>query len=306
MFYMESLLYPPFLNPGDRVIMVSPSSRIEKKLIDKAKERMESWGLKVTLSKHVDSSFNHYAGTEEDRKRDFQEAMDNKKYKAILCTRGGYGAIHLIDQLDFTEFKKHPKWLIGYSDITALHACFNKEGYATLHSPMAKHLAMAPQNEFSLLYLKGILQGKLPNYSCCAHSLNRLGKVKGILRGGNLSVLGALQGTPYAITAQETILFVEDVGEHLHSIERLFYNLKYSGVLDQLAGLIIGQFSSESESGLLEKRVYQMLSNFLTPYSFPVCYSFPIGHTELNYPVICGSKVELNVEKERVTLSFLS
>lgn len=303
---MEPLLYPPFLKPGDHVIMVSPSSRIEKKLIVKAKERMESWGLKVTLSKHVDSSFNHYAGTEEDRRLDFQEAMDNKKYKAILCTRGGYGAIHLIDQLNFTKFRKHPKWLIGYSDITALHACFNKEGYATLHSPMAKHLAMAPQNEFSLLYLKGILQGMLPTYSCRPNSLNQLGKATGILRGGNLSVLGALQGTPFALPAKGTILFVEDVGEHLHSIERLFYNLKYSGVLDQLAGLIVGQFSSQTENQLLDKRVYQMLATLLSPYSFPICYSFPIGHTELNCPVICGSKVKLNVEKERVTLSFLS
>ncbi|NMA73345.1 MAG: LD-carboxypeptidase [Bacteroidales bacterium] len=303
---MKALQYPPFLKPNDSVIMVSPSSRIDKKLVSKAKERLEAWGLKVSLAKHVVSAYDNYAGTEDDRRVDFQEAMDNKKYKAIFCTRGGYGAVHFIDQLDFTQFKQSPKWLIGYSDITALHLRFNNEGFATLHGPMARHLATAPEGEASLLYLKGLLFGKKPTYFCPSHQLNRKGKATGVLWGGNLSVLGAMQGTPYAVIAKETILFVEDIGEHLHAIERFFYNLKHSGVLDQLSGLIVGQFTDYLENQLLGRRVYRMLSKLLKPYSFPVCYNFPTGHTKMNYPLICGSYVQFNVENEKITLSFIS
>ena len=302
---MKALQYPPFLKPNDSVILVSPSSRIEKKIVVKAKERLETWGLKVILAKHVDSAYDNYAGTQDVRKVDFQEAMDNKKSKAIFCTRGGYGAVHFIDQLDFTQFRQSPKWLIGYSDITALHLRFINEGFATLHAPMAKHLATVPEEDASLLYLKGILFGKKPAYFCPSHQLNKKGKATGILRGGNLSVLGAMQGTPFAVTAKDTILFVEDIGEHLHTIERLFYNLKYSGVLDQLAGLIVGQFTDYLENQLLSRRVYRMLSKLLKPYSFPVCYNFPIGHTQMNYPLICGSSVQFNVESKKITLSFL-
>lgn len=285
--------------------MVSPSSCIDKKLIGRAKERLESWGLKVILSKHVDSTYDGYAGKEEERRMDFQEAMDHEKCKAIFCTRGGYGAIHFIDKLDFTRFRKWPKWLIGYSDITALHLRFNREGFATLHSPMARHLATVSPEDASLLYLKGVLFGKIPTYFCPSHQLNTKGETTGVLRGGNLSVLGSMQGTPFAVATKGTLLFVEDVGESLHTIERFFYNLKYSGVLDQLAGLIVGQFTDCLEDQLFSKCVYRMVSQLLKPYSFPVCYNFPIGHAKMNFPLICGARVRLQVEKEKTTLSFL-
>ncbi len=303
---MSSLIYPPFLKPNDRVIMVSPSSRIDKKIIAKAKERLESWGLKVSCAKHVDGTCDNYAGTIEERRSDFQSAMDHKKAKAIFCTRGGYGAVHFLSDLDFTKFKKYPKWLLGFSDITVLHLLFQKEGFATIHSPMARHLALEPEDEASLLYLRGMLFSKIPTYFCSSHQFNRKGKAVGVLRGGNLSVFSALQGTPYALPPKGTILFIEDIGEHLHAIERCFYNLKYAGVLDQLEGLIVGQFTDYVEDRLLSRRIYRVIADVLKPYSFPVCYNFPIGHTKANYPVISGAKVNFNVEQGRVTLSFVS
>lgn len=302
---MNSLALPPYLHEGDRVAIVSPSSKIDKLFLKGAKERLESWGLKVVMGKYAGSSSGRFAGTATQRLGDLQKMMDDPEIKAILCSRGGYGAVHLMDALDFTFFRTHPKWLIGFSDITALHNLIQSNGFASLHSPMARHLTVEPENDPCTLHLKNILCGELPEYACPHHKLNRPGTARGILRGGNMAVFHGLRGTPYDIPAQDTVLFIEDISERPHAIERMMYNLKLGGVLEKLSGLIIGQFTEYEEDRSLGKELYGALSYLVKEYEYPVCFNFPVGHVTYNLPLICGAEVELNVGKKATELKFI-
>lgn len=309
---MENLIFPPFLYEGDKVIIVSPSSKIDKAFLKGARKRLESWGLKVEMGKYAGRSYSSYAGTISQRVSDLQDAMDDDEAKAILCSRGGYGAVHLVDKLDFTRFAQHPKWLIGFSDITALHNLFQKNGFASLHAPMARHLTVEPDDDFCTQKLKDILFGRICppetetrlTYSCPAHKLNRKGQAEGILRGGNLSVFYGLRGTPYDIPAEGTILFIEDVGERPHAVERMMYNLKLGGVLERLSGLIIGQFTEYEENKSLGKELYGALADVVSEYDYPVCFNFPVGHETMNVPLINGSAVRLEVGRKEVRLEL--
>ena len=307
---MESLIYPPRLREGDRVIILSPSSKIDKAFLRGAVRRLQSWGLEPVLAPHAGSSHGTYAGTMAQRLRDFQEALDDPQARAILCSRGGYGAVHLVDKLDFTRFRRQPKWLIGFSDITALHNVFQHEGFASLHAPMARHLTVEPDDDPAMLALRGFLFGHYPEgrqdfgVACEAHRLNHRGTARGILRGGNLSVFYGLRGTPWDIPAEGTLLFLEDVGERPHAVERMMYNLKLGGVLERLCGLIIGQFTEYEENRSLGKPLYEALADVLKPYGIPVCFGFPVGHVTRNMPLPCGAEAVLEVGKKEVTLSF--
>ncbi len=315
---MNSLIIPPYLQKGDRVVILSPSSKIDKSFIKGAKKRLESWGLKVEVSKHAGSSHGTYAGSTTQRLEDLQKALDDENVRAILCSRGGYGAVHLVGKLDFTRFSKSPKWLIGFSDITALHNIIQQNGFASLHAPMARHLTVEPENDFSSLALKDILLGHNRadtaealkvgkdgfGYSCPSHKLNHKGTGTGILRGGNLSVFYGLRGTPYDIPAEGTILFIEDVGERPHAVERMVYNLKLGGVLDKLSGLIIGQFTEYEEDKSLGKNLYGALADLVKEYDYPICFNFPVGHVTMNLPLIEGAEVSLEVENRNVKLNF--
>lgn len=297
--------FPPYLQKGDKVVIVSPSSKIDKHFLKGAKKRLESWGLKVAVGKHAGGSSGRFAGTIRQRLKDLQDAMDDPKMKAIFCSRGGYGAVHLIDKIDFTAFYEHPKWLLGFSDITALHYLFQKHGYASLHSLMARHLTVEPEYEACTLHLKEILFGNLPAYTCEKHKLNRQGNAEGILRGGNLAVAYGLRGTPYDIPAEGTVLFIEDVSERPHAVERMMYNLKLGGVLEKLSGLIVGQFTEYEEDCSLGKELYAALADLVKEYDYPVCFNFPVGHVTHNLPLIEGAKVELIVGKKNVELKFI-
>ena len=296
--------FPPFLQAGDKVAIVSPSGKIDTQLVEGAKQRLESWGLKVITGKHVCDSSGLYAGTIKHRLKDLQRAMDHPEVKAIFCSRGGYGAVHLIDKLDFTAFRKHPKWLIGYSDVTTLHNLFQKNGYASLHSPMAYHLTMESEDDPCIMYLKDILSGNPPTYTCEKHELNKQGHTQGVLRGGNMSVICGLRGTPYDIAAEGTVLFIEDVNEEPQAIERMMYNLKLGGVLEKLSGLIVGQFTKYEEDGSLGKDLYAALADLAKEYNYPVCFNFPVGHVTHNLPLINGARVEFTVGEKEVELKF--
>lgn len=300
-----NIQFPPYLQEGNKVIIVSPSSKIDKSFLTGAKERLESWGLKVQISKYADSSSATYAGTLKNRLKDLQDAMDHQEAKVILCSRGGYGAIHLVDKLNFDLFKKHPKWLIGFSDITALHNLFQANGFASIHAPMARHLTVEPEDDACTLHLKEILFGNLPAYTLPKHKYNQPGMTTGTLRGGNLAVAYGLRGTPYDIPAPGTILFVEDVNERPHAVERMIYNLKLGGVLENLSGLIIGQFTEYEETMSLGKELYGALHDLLKEYSYPVCFNFPVGHVTENLPLIEGAQVEFCVNSNKtVELKF--
>ncbi|MDR0939396.1 MAG: LD-carboxypeptidase [Mediterranea sp.] len=300
-----NILFPPYLQPGDKVIIVSPSGKIDKQLLLGAKERLQGWGLKVVTGRHADGAYGKYAGTIKQRLGDLQKAMDDPSAKAIVCSRGGYGAVHLVDKLDFTAFAEHPKWLVGFSDITALHCLFQQNGYASLHAPMARHLAMEPADNACTERLRDILFGQLPTYVCEAHKLNHRGAARGTLRGGNMAVAYGMRATPYDIPPEGTILFLEDVGERPHAVERMMYNLKLGGVLERLSGLIIGQFTEYDEDRSLGKELPAALADLLKEYGYPICFDFPVGHVANNVPLIEGAPVELTVGKKDVTLGFI-
>lgn len=314
----NSLIFPPFLQTGDRVVILSPSGKIDKSFLKGAKERLASWGLDVIVTAHADGSNGKYAGTIRQRLEDLQRALDNEKAKAILCSRGGYGAVHLVDKLDFTRFRQYPKWLIGFSDITVLHNLLQKNGFASLHAPMARHLTVEPEDDFCTQMLKDILFGQFTpqkdvastlhtafSYTCASHKLNHAGTSQGVLRGGNLAVFYGLRGTPYDIPPEGSILFIEDVGERPHAIERMIYNLKLGGMLEKLSGLIIGQFTEYEEDRSLGKDVYGAIADLVKEYNYPICFNFPVGHVSMNVPLINGARVSLEVNKKESKLHFI-
>lgn len=301
---MKKYTYPPFLQEGDKVTIISPAGKIDKSFLKGAKKVLESWGLEVAIAKHADGESGRFSGTVKQRTADLQTAMDDEKTKVILCSRGGYGAIHLVDQINFTKFSENPKWLLGYSDITLLHELFQYNGYTSIHSLMARHLSVEPQDDPCSLHLKNMLFGELPSYQSPQHKLNIKGSAKGILRGGNLSVLNGLRGTPYDFPAEGTILFIEDIGERPYHIDRMMNNLKLGGVLEKLSGLIVGQFTEYEEDLSIGKEVYEMIADMVKPYGYPVCFDFPVGHVASNVPLICGSETELTVESKGAELKF--
>jgi Uncharacterized proteins, homologs of microcin C7 resistance protein MccF len=302
---MNSLVFPPYLQQGDKVVIVSPSGKMDKFILKEMKKKLEEWKLKPRVSKYAGSSWGKYAGTIKQRTTDFQSALDDKEIKAIFCSRGGYGAVHILDKLDFTRFKEYPKWLIGFSDITALHSLMQYNGYASLHALMGRHLALEADDDPCKTYLKSILFGELPKYTCSGHKLNKTGTVKGILRGGNLAVLYGLRGTPYDFPPEGTILFVEDISERPHAVERMIYNLKLGGVLKRLSGIIIGQFTEFEEDKSLGKELYHALADVLKECECPICFNFPVGHVVNNLPLICGSEIELKVSRKEVALRIV-
>lgn len=301
---MDTFKLPPFLNNGDLVTIISPSGKIDSNFLKGAKKRLESWGLKVIIAKHAASEHGRFAGSTRQRLEDLQNALDCNKSKAILCSRGGYGAVHLIDKLNFDKFNANPKWLLGYSDITLLHALMQKNGYRSIHSLMARHLAVEDKDDVNSLHLKNILFGQIPSYYSPKHKLNIKGKNVGVLKGGNLSVLYGLRGTPYDLQPKGTILFLEDIGERPYHIDRMMNNLKLGGVLENLSGLIVGQFTEYEEDLSIGKEVYDMIAELTAPYGYPVCFNFPVGHVTNNVPLICGAEVELDVTQNGATLTF--
>lgn len=300
------MIFPPPLQPGDRVILLSPSSKIDKDLVYGQKERLESWGLQAKIAPHALDKQYSFAGSLSNRLSDLQNALDHPAVKAIFCTRGGYGAVHLLEHLDLSGFRKSPKWVIGYSDITALHNLLQKEGFASIHGIMGRHLAKEPANDPQIQSLRSILFGEQPHYLLPAHENNLPGTASGTLRGGNLSVLYGLRGTPYDIPAKGTLLVIEDIGERLYHIERMMYNLKLGGILENLSGLIIGQFTEYNENESIGKTLYKMIRDLVKPYHYPVCFNFPVGHVTENVPLILGSQVSLRVAKKETELSLLT
>lgn len=301
---MNQLIFPPYLQPEDKVAIVSPSGKIDKFILKEMKKKLEAWQLKPYISKNAGQSWGKYAGTTTQRMADLQATMNDSEVRAIFCSRGGYGAVHLVDKLDFTRFRESPKWLIGFSDITVLHNLLQANGYASLHALMGRHLVVEPDEDACKTYLKDILFGKLPDYKCAGHKLNKPGVARGILRGGNMAVMYGLRGTPYDIPPENTILFLEDVGERPHAIERMVYNLKLGGILDKLSGLIVGQFTEFEEDKSLGKELYHALADVLKLCNCPLCFNFPVGHVTNNLPLICGAEVELKVSKKEVGLKF--
>jgi muramoyltetrapeptide carboxypeptidase len=297
-------MFPSFLKPSDQIRIVSPSGSINPEFIDRAIKVLSDWGLLVTEGEFARVEFGRFAGTKSQRIFDLQEALDDPNVKAILCSRGGYGLAQIIDKLDFAVFSKSPKWLIGFSDITILHNAISNLGVVSAHGIMAKPLAELTFNADPVLKLKEILFGKLPSYSILAHKLNKQGTGKGKLVGGNLSVLMGLRGSMFDIDYKNSILFIEDIAEKPYHIDRMMQNLRFSGVLAQLAGLVVGQFSHCDEDPLMKQTIDEIISEAVSDYDYPVCFNFPAGHVDYNLPLLLGANATLNVNDVESKLIF--
>ena len=295
---------PPTLQPNDQIRIISPAGSINPEYIDGATKVFTDWGFRVTEGEFVRSEYGRFAGTPEQRLADLQQALDDPTVKAILCSRGGYGVAQIIDKLDFSKFAEHPKWLIGFSDITILHNTISNLGISSIHGIMAKQFLELSDDSEQLQRVKDILFGVLPAYNLPNEQNNRTGQAQGKLVGGNLSVLMALRGSSYDLNYKGSILFIEDVGEKPYQIDRMIQNLRFSGALEQLSGLVAGQFSECDEDPLMMQTVQEIILNAVKEYDYPVCFNFPAGHVDYNLPIIPGSNVSLLVTKDRTELIF--
>ncbi len=295
---------PPYLHPGDTIAITCPAGYISMEKIQRCIDTLKAWGYPVRIGKTLGSdSTNYFSGTDKERLDDFQQMLDDDEVKAILCGRGGYGLGRIIDKISFKHFKRAPKWIIGYSDITVLHAhIYSNYGIATMHAPMASAFNDEPLNAF-VHSLKNALEGQKIKYQCDPHELNRKGEAIGELVGGNLSLLAHLTGTPSDIKTKGRILFLEDVGEYLYNIDRMLYQLKRSGKIDKLAALIIGGFTDSKDTERpFGKTAYEIISDIVQEYKYPVCFGFPVGHWKENYALKIGLGYKLKVSKNKVIL----
>jgi len=295
---------PPYLKPNDQIRIVSPSGNIEPKYIVGVKKTLSSWGLNATEGEFARTKYGRFAGTEAQRISDLQEALDDPSVNAILCSRGGYGVAQIIDKLDFSTFAKSPKWLIGFSDITILHNAISNLGIASIHGIMAKHLTQFPADSIHVQKCREILFGQMPTYVVPKHRLNKVGIAQGKLIGGNLSVLIGLRGSQFDLDYKNNILFIEDIAERPYHIDRMMQNLRFSGALAQLSGLVVGQFSDCDEDPLMKKSVAQIIASAVSEYDYPVCFNFPAGHVDNNFPLKLGETVQFEVTKRAVILTF--
>lgn len=278
--------------------IISPSGAIDPVYIDQAAARLRSWGHEVSEGTHARGHWGRFAGTDEERLKDIQDAMQDPSVDAILCSRGGYGLQRIIDRVPNIT-----KPVIGFSDITALHQLSAISSQQSVHAVMCKHIATLPEDSEPIAALRRVLEGKGIEYRIAPHPLNRYGKAKAPVIGGNLSVLYGLQGTPYslqqsAISSQAPILLIEDVGERHYHIDRMIRNLKMSGVLSHLGGLVVGQFSECEDDPGMNCTVYETIKEAVAEYDYPVLFNAPFGHVEHNLPVWLGKEAQLSVTAE--------
>ena len=294
---------PSYLQPGDTVAITCPAKKLPRNIEDAVK-LLESWGLSVILGETVNASWHQFAGSDDLRSTDFQRFLDDSSVKAIFAARGGYGTIRIIDRLDFSGFENHPKWIIGFSDITVLHSHIQSL-YKTesIHGQMP--LTIREGSEISLETLRKALFNEEFNYSYQSQVKNRSGTAEGILIGGNLSLLVIMAGSVSEQDYSGKILFLEDVGEYLYSIDRMMWNLKRSGKLNNLKGLIIGGFTELKDNDIpFGQTAEQIIMEHVKEFSFPVCFNFPAGHIQDNRALIFGRMSTLRVEEQQVNLSY--
>ncbi|WP_245898641.1 S66 peptidase family protein [Chitinophaga niastensis] len=285
------------MKKGDLIGVTCSSSKMELPVAEYAAAVLNSWGYRVHMGITVGTSFHNFSAPDELRLEELQDMLDDPEIKAILFGRGGYGMVCILDKLDFTRFRKHPKWLCGYSDVTALHAHVQQHyGIPTIHSMMCSGITADTFEDEYVHSLSAALKGKAYRYTTAAHPLNKEGKATGELVGGNLSMLANLSGTSSQIDTKGKILLLEDIGEYRYNVDRMMYNLKRAGWLDKLAGLVVGGFSDGKETDTpFGQTEYEIILNLVKDYKYPVCFGFPSGHGAANYALKLGLKHELRV-----------
>ena len=297
---------PAFLKKGDKIALLSPSYFTPDSNIQKTADVIEEWGFKPVVGDNVGKlDAGKYAGTAEGRAEDFIKALKDTSIKAILCNRGGYGTIQLVDLIDLKTVKHNPKWLIGYSDITTLHALQTKAGVMSIHGTMSTSIAKTGGKDDNSTLLRDLLKGSVPTYKVPKHEYNQKGTAEGILVGGNMATFVPLVGTSDIdiFSNDGLILFMEEIGENLRNIDRMFNSLELHGVMENVKGVILGEFV-DSGTDLAFESTEEMFSKYLKKYNIPVMCGFPAGHDDVNLPLIMGAKVKMDVKDNGATLSF--
>lgn len=296
-----TVVYPRALKAGDKIAILSPAGPIDSSIVTKAADVLRGQGYEPVIYPHTFGRNGHFSGTHDERFADLQAALTDTTIRVILCSRGGYGVVHNLDRLAALPLKDDPKWIIGFSDISALHALMASNNIASIHASMAKQIMLGADDPDNKVLL-GILRGEMPSYTFEPHKYNHQGTATGRLLGGNLAVIADLINTPVDIIRPGSILFIEDVSEPIYKIERILYQLKLSGILANLKGLIIGQFTEYNGDGN-HKCMEDMINDIVGEYDFPIAYGVPVGHVDHNVPLVESSEVTLTVTPEKVTLA---
>ena len=295
---------PQTLKPNDKVAIVATARNASKEDLKPAIELLKKWELQPVIGSSIGLKEHQFAGSDEQRAQDLQEQLNDPEIKAIWCAKGGYGTVRILDRIDFSAFKKNPKWVIGYSDVTALHSHTNNFEIASLHAQMC--LGVATKSEASRETLRKILFGEELNYQFPSSKLNKAGTAEGELVGGNLSVLYSLCGSNSAINTKGKILFLEDLDEYLYHIDRMMQNLKRNGMLEHLAGLVIGGMSDMNDNTIpFGKTAEEIIAETVAEYDYPIAFNFPAGHIEDNQALIFGRNIKLKVTDRDSKLNYL-
>lgn len=299
------MIIPTHLKKGDTVAIVCTARKFFPEDAKPAIDLLESWGLKVKLGSTIGKDSCQLGGTDIERAADLQEQINNPNIKAIWCARGGYGTVRIIDSIDFSSMKKHPKWIMGFSDVTVLHSHLNNLGIATLHSIMPFTVPRAPEEVKETL--RKALFGEPISYDVPTVSYNRNGNAKGELVGGNISILYSLLGSKSSIHTKDKILFIEDLDEYLYHIDRMMYNLKRNGYFDNVKGIIVGSLADMHDNEIpFGQNAVQIITEITKEFNIPIAFDFPAGHQKDNRTLILGNQVEFEVNETKVSLNFLS
>ena len=299
------MIQPPALNPGDLIYITAPAKITDPKTVFFAKEYLEKKGFKVLVSAHCFGSHNYFSGTDEERMLDLQFGMDHPDVRAILCARGGYGSIRLVDRINWANMLREPKWLIGFSDITVFHHRLNKLGVQSIHGSMP--INFEKNTEAALTSLVNTLKGSWPQFLLPPNQSNKPGVAIGNLIGGNLSIVYSMLGTDDKYDFEDSILFLEDVGEHYYQVERMIFALGKAGVFEKTKGLIIGGMTElEDTDPPLGRSIEEIILEQLRFSNMPVIFNFPAGHIEDNRAIVFGKKVQLTVGEAEAKINYLN
>ena len=299
----KKMITPPYLQKGDTIAIVSTARKNIDDNLKPTIDLLEGWGLKAKIGKTIGLDYYQLAGTDDQRAADFQEQMDNPNIKAIWCVRGGYGTVKIIDKLDFTKFKQNPKWIIGFSDVTVLHSHLNRMGIESLHATMPVAIPRATDAAKNTL-CAALFNDKL-EYTLDCDALNHLGKAKGELVGGNLSILYSLLGSESAVDCNDKILFIEDLDEYLYHVDRMMVNLKRNGCLQNLKGIIVGAMTEMKDNEIpWGRNALEIIEDNVKGLNIPIIYNFPAGHIRDNRALIFGRQVTIEVSAEQSKVIF--
>jgi muramoyltetrapeptide carboxypeptidase len=298
-------IFPPYLKTGDTIGIVCPSGYMSAERVLNCVQTLKSWGFQVKTGRTVGGdSLNYFSGTDAERLDDLQSMLDDDNISAILCGRGGYGLSRIIDLISFKKFRKSPKWILGYSDITLLHAhIYANYDIATAHSPMAGAFAEGLSGDIFIKSIRKLLTGESLSYNCEPHPFNRRGETEGILMGGNLTLLTHAVGTSSDFKTKGLILFLEDIGEYLYNMDRMLHQLKAAGKFQKPTAVIIGSFTDMKDTERpFGQSAYEIIRDLLEEFDYPVCYGFPVGHVQQNFALKCGAEHRLKITKDAVLL----